>query len=164
MVPNGALTMFCHLQRSSTTLIAFLRKHQLPKWFVSGATEILNFLLPSDVFRASWRRLGRALLPLRRQYHLPEQDFDWTHPVYGDVTELLPEDAPPALGRYVRLYHYVDANLYHDLITGRSVTGIRQPDDAKTLYRCRAMCPEARCCIHCIIVVVVPPSRCLSRL
>ena len=40
------------------------------------------------------------------------------------MTELLPEDAPPPLGRYVQLFHYVDANLYHDMITGRSVTGI----------------------------------------
>jgi hypothetical protein len=28
------------------------------------------------------------------------------------------------LGKYVTLTHYVDANLFHDVITGRSVTGI----------------------------------------
>ena len=31
---------------------------------------------------------------------LPEQDFEWMHSVCGDVTELLPDDAPPALGRH----------------------------------------------------------------
>jgi len=31
---------------------------------------------------------------------------------------------PTPLGRFLTLTHYVDANLYHDLITGRSVTGI----------------------------------------
>ena len=36
----------------------------------------------------------------------------------------MPDDAPAALGKPVMLTHYVDVNLYHDLITGRSVTGI----------------------------------------
>jgi hypothetical protein len=38
--------------------------------------------------------------------------------------EMTPHDAPKALGRYVVLTHYVDANLYHDWITGRSVMRI----------------------------------------
>jgi hypothetical protein len=55
---------------------------------------------------------------------LPEQDFDWTYTVYGEVTELKPKDAPEPLGKHVRLTHYVDANLFHCMVTGRSVTGI----------------------------------------
>ena len=55
---------------------------------------------------------------------LPAQFFDWAQSVYGDVQEVLPTDAPPPLGKPVQLTHYVDANLYHDMITGRSVTGI----------------------------------------
>jgi hypothetical protein len=55
---------------------------------------------------------------------LPTQDFDWKHTVYGNVTELIPDDIPTPLGKPVQLYHYVDANLYHDMITGRSVTAI----------------------------------------
>jgi len=31
---------------------------------------------------------------------------------------------PTPLGKFVTLTHYMDANLYHDMITGRSVTGI----------------------------------------
>jgi len=31
---------------------------------------------------------------------------------------------PTPLGKFVTLMHYVDANLYHDMIMGRSVTGI----------------------------------------
>ena len=53
---------------------------------------------------------------------LESKDYDWFH-VYGDVAELLPTDAPEPLGNRVTLTHYVDANLYHDAITGRSVTG-----------------------------------------
>jgi hypothetical protein len=37
---------------------------------------------------------------------------------------MLPSDAPRPLGKYVTLTHYYDANLYHDIVTGRSVTGI----------------------------------------
>ena len=54
--------------------------------------------------------------------NLPAKQHDW-FPVYGDITELLPEDAPKALGKPVTLTHYVGANLFHDALTGRSVTG-----------------------------------------
>ena len=40
------------------------------------------------------------------------------------MNELLPEDAPVPLGKHITLTHYVDANLFHDALTGRSVTGI----------------------------------------
>jgi hypothetical protein len=55
---------------------------------------------------------------------LPDQHFDWAKTVYGDISEMIPEDIPPPLGNYVTLTHYFDANLYHDILTGRSVTGI----------------------------------------
>ena len=55
---------------------------------------------------------------------LPDQQFDWAYTVYGNVEEFIPQDMPTPLGKFVTLTHYVDANLYHDLITGRSVTGI----------------------------------------
>jgi len=54
---------------------------------------------------------------------LPEKDYDWFH-IYGDVTELLPTDAPKPLGKPVTFTHYVDANLYHDAINGHSVKGV----------------------------------------
>jgi hypothetical protein len=53
---------------------------------------------------------------------LPEQGDNWSHSIYGDVKEDLPRDMPDALGKRVVLTTYVDANLMHDLITGRSVT------------------------------------------
>jgi len=55
---------------------------------------------------------------------LDEEQYDWANTVYGDVSEILPKDAPVLLGNYITLSHYVDANLYHDMLTGRSVTGI----------------------------------------
>jgi hypothetical protein len=55
---------------------------------------------------------------------IPDQDFDWGYTVYGKVDEIIPEDTPEALGRWVTITHYVDANLFHCMLTGRSVTGI----------------------------------------
>ena len=40
------------------------------------------------------------------------------------MKEELPNDAPEPLGNHVTTTHYVDANLFHDILTGRSVTGI----------------------------------------
>ncbi|HEY9707536.1 MAG TPA: hypothetical protein V6D48_04970, partial [Oculatellaceae cyanobacterium] len=54
---------------------------------------------------------------------LPSKDYDW-FPTYGEITELLPAKAPDPLRKPVTLTHYVDANLFHDALTGRSVTGI----------------------------------------
>ena len=50
--------------------------------------------------------------------------YDWKNTVYGDTSEEIPHDIPEPLGKFVTLTTYVDANLYHDMISGRSVTGI----------------------------------------
>ena len=44
---------------------------------------------------------------------LPDQDFDWTYSVYGDVQEILPDDMPEPLGEEV----------INCLATGKSLTG-----------------------------------------
>ena len=44
--------------------------------------------------------------------------------MYGNVKEIIPDDIPEPLGHGATLTTYVDANLYHDMITGHSVTGI----------------------------------------
>jgi hypothetical protein len=55
---------------------------------------------------------------------LPDQVFDWSNSAYGEVKEIIDDNMPLPLGKPVTVGHYFDANLYHDLITGRSVTGI----------------------------------------
>jgi hypothetical protein len=55
---------------------------------------------------------------------LPSQEYDWAKSVYGEVKEDKPEDAPKPLGKHITLTQYVDANLFHCMVTGRSVTGI----------------------------------------
>jgi Reverse transcriptase (RNA-dependent DNA polymerase) len=55
---------------------------------------------------------------------IPNFEYDWAQTIYGNVQECKPHDAPKPLGKHVTLTHYVDANLMHDITTGRSVTGI----------------------------------------
>ena len=55
---------------------------------------------------------------------LPDPEYSWAYTVYGDSKEMIPEDAPPPKGKYVTITSYVDANLMHDMATGKSVTGI----------------------------------------
>jgi hypothetical protein len=55
---------------------------------------------------------------------LVDVEYDWTYSVYGNVKEVELFGAPKPLGKAVVTTTYVDANLYHDLITGRAVTGV----------------------------------------
>ena len=50
--------------------------------------------------------------------------YDWMHTVYGSPKEEIPPNAPPPKGKPVRMTTFVDANLMHDLVTGRSCSGI----------------------------------------
>jgi hypothetical protein len=56
--------------------------------------------------------------------HLQEPKVDWSYSVYGNIKEEIPNDMPKPLGEPVVLTCFVDANLLHDLTTGRSATGI----------------------------------------
>ena len=44
--------------------------------------------------------------------------------MYGDVRDLLPDDSPTHMGKYVRLTHYDGANIFYYQLTGSSVMGI----------------------------------------
>ena len=54
----------------------------------------------------------------------PTQQYDWMNTIYEGATEQLPHDAPPPLGKPVLLTCYKDANLMHDMLTGKAVAGI----------------------------------------
>ena len=55
--------------------------------------------------------------------HVPDLDYDWTS-IYGNDLEEIPKHAPEPLGKLVTTTTFLDANLLHDLITGRSVTAV----------------------------------------
>ena len=53
---------------------------------------------------------------------LKDQEYDWARSVYSGACEQIPHDIPKPLGKHVQTTHYVDANLHHDLATGKAVT------------------------------------------
>jgi hypothetical protein len=55
---------------------------------------------------------------------LPVPQHDWDYSVYEGASESVPHDAPEPLGRPTTTTTYFDANLYHDWVSGRSVSGI----------------------------------------
>jgi hypothetical protein len=55
---------------------------------------------------------------------LPTKVYDWEQSIYAGAEELIPDDNPIPLGKPVVMTTFVDANLYHDLVTGKSVSGI----------------------------------------
>ena len=68
---------------------------------------------------------------------LKDQEYDWTRSVYSGACEQIPHDIPKPLGKHVQTTHYVDANLHHDLATGKAVTAVlhflnQAPIDAYT--------------------------------
>jgi hypothetical protein len=115
------------------------------KWTVSiGRIDNTTAVMTLSGFRSAPPREGHLDLTKRVYGHLTkmkhdvtrvrteepdyyghtEQEFDWAYSVYGNVPEVELTDAPEALGKYVTLTHYVDAKLFHDIITVRSFTGI----------------------------------------
>jgi len=55
---------------------------------------------------------------------VPDLHYDWAHTVYGDAQEIIPEDLPEPLGKPVLQTAYKDANLCHNMVTGKSVTAV----------------------------------------
>ena len=114
------------------------------QWVISlGRFDIATSVMTMSRFRAAPRaghldRLKRIYGYLRKHNKgairvrtdmpdyssLPDKSHDWLYTTYGNVRENIPKDLPRASGKSVVLTTYVDANLYHDYITGRSVTGI----------------------------------------
>ena len=86
------------------------------KGYLDRAKRIVGYLLflPDGAIRF---RIGEPDFS-----SLKDQEYDWTRTVYSGVCEQIPHDIPKPLGKHVQTTHYVDANLHHDLATGKAVT------------------------------------------
>ena len=114
------------------------------QWLVAiGRWDIMTALMSLSSFRAQPRighldRLKQIYGYVHRtrayaiKYRVDQPDvttfdnrikMDWSKSIYGDHTEELPDDAPTPLGKEVVLLHYFDANLMHDVLSGKAVTG-----------------------------------------
>jgi hypothetical protein len=58
------------------------------------------------------------------EHQFTVKENDWERTVYGEPVEELPEDMPEPKGKPVRQSAMFDANLQHDLITGRLAMGM----------------------------------------
>ena len=114
------------------------------QWVITlGRFDIAVSVMTMSSFRAAPRvghlerlkRIAGYLLKMKHGFvrvrtdepdysDLQAKQYDWSHTVYGNVTEVIPTDIPRPLGKRVRTTTYVDANLYHDWVTGRAVTAI----------------------------------------
>jgi len=65
----------------------------------------------------------RTGIPDHESIGIPKK-YEWIHSVYGRISEEIPQDMPDPRGKPMRTTTYEDANLMHDLVTGRSLTGI----------------------------------------
>ena len=114
------------------------------QWLISiGRWDMITHVMSMSSFRSAPRaghitRLMRIyeyacnFKHFKLRYRTEEPDFssfdnkdakDWSHTPYGQQHEELPKDAPEPLGKRVTLSHYFDANLMHDVLSGKSVTG-----------------------------------------
>ena len=114
------------------------------QWAVTiGRIDILTAVVSMSSFRAAPRkghldRLKRmygylakfdtACIRIRTEEPdlsgLPTPAYQWSDSVYDESPEEIPKDAPEPLGKYVQFTHYVDANLMHNVLTGKSLTGV----------------------------------------
>ena len=140
-----------HQTKQFQTLIGQLQ------WLISlGRSDIAVHVMSLSRFRAQPRKghLDRAKRIVGYLLFLPDgairfrtgepdfsslrdQEYDWTRTVYSGACEQIPHDIPKPLGKHVQTTHYVDANLHHDLATGKAVTAVlhflnQTPIDAYT--------------------------------
>jgi len=73
-------------------------------------------------------KMHHATIKIRtdtRDYsNIPVKMHDWEHSCYADTKEEIPLGAPKPKGKSVTMTSFFDANLYHNLISGKSVTCI----------------------------------------
>jgi len=56
--------------------------------------------------------------------NIPKKEYDWFYTCYAGAREGIPEECPTPRGNSVVTTTYVDANLFHDVISRRSVTAV----------------------------------------
>jgi len=73
-------------------------------------------------------KMRRATIKIRTDVpdhsNIPVKLCDWECSCYADAKEEIPLDAPAPKGKPVTMTSFFDANPHHDLISGKSVTGV----------------------------------------
>ena len=113
LATGKAVTAALHFL-NQTPIDAYSKRHHLVSYH--RPKRIVGYLLflPDGAIRF---RIGEPDFS-----SLKDQEYDWTRTVYSGACEQIPHDIPKPLGKHVQTTHYVDANLHHDLATGKAVT------------------------------------------
>ena len=81
--------------------------------------------------------------------HLTKQEYKWTRTVYRDAKEEIPKDIPKPLGKRVITTTYLDTNLLHDILTGKSDTAVlyvvntpHHPTPTRLVFKKRSHCGD----------------------
>ena len=113
------------------------------QWLISlGRLDIATTVMSLSSFRAAPRkghldRVKRIYGYISKMRHaairfrtgcpdysdISVPEYSWETSIYGNMREILPKDCPKPHGPPVIMTSYVDANLCHDMTTGRAVTG-----------------------------------------
>jgi len=71
---------------------------------------------------------GRATIKIRTDVPdcsaIPVKMHNWECSCHEDAEEETPPDSPKPKGKSITMTSYFNANLYHDVISGKAVTGI----------------------------------------
>eukprot|EP00984_Skeletonema_dohrnii_P035644 scaffold35655_cov150-Skeletonema_dohrnii-CCMP3373.AAC.1 len=114
------------------------------QWVVSiGRFDVAVHIMTLSSFRAQPRRghlerIKRVYAYLIKMKHaviryrtdMPDvsdftfPDIDWSNSPYAGAKEEIPTNLPPARGKAVLMTTFADANLGHDVVSGKSVTGL----------------------------------------
>jgi len=114
------------------------------QWAVQiGRMDITTAVMTMSSFRANPRKghldrckriygylskMRHAIIRIRTEEPdlsgIQDKTYDWESSVYSEAEEIIPENSPRPLGKRVIIMTFVDANLYHDYVSGKSVTGI----------------------------------------
>ena len=67
------------------------------------------------------------------------ESHEWLYLIYGNIEEELPLDMPIPLGKIEQASLFFDANFYHNLVMGCTLTGILYPVNQTPIdWHCKA--------------------------
>ena len=105
-----------YTQTSLISLSSFQAQPQ--KGHIEQAKQIYRYINIFKNFDFKFRTEEREM-----SHFDNKTNFNWSKTVYGDHSEELLINAPKPLGKMVTLTHYFDANLMHDVLSGKAVAG-----------------------------------------
>ena len=104
------------MNTAAAALASFRAEPQ--KGHLKRAKRVVGYLVRFNDATIRFRTEGPGMPAAPATLH------EWKTLAHDNASELLPEDAPAPKGKYAVTISHYDANIYHNVITGRLVTGV----------------------------------------